>query len=179
MHINWLCFCKYSCLEYMSQTFLLNLSEARRRKWLEDNPESSSNEDPILFDTSIIPWWAWMKRFHLPEAELLNGYFWSLPFRIVGLIVVDDSFPDTRSCLHLWRSRCNDWVFHGISSRQLDRSRPGWSNGELLLQNSLICSCCRRSSDQKEWRYRLSEEAFWGNHSLRQAVASSLEGWEH
>ncbi|XXG78011.1 hypothetical protein AAC387_Pa08g2043 [Persea americana] len=48
-------------------------AEARRRKWLEDNPESSSNEDPILFDTSIIPWWAWMKRFHLPEAELLNG----------------------------------------------------------------------------------------------------------
>ncbi|RDX61804.1 Light-harvesting complex-like protein 3 isotype 1, chloroplastic [Mucuna pruriens] len=48
-------------------------AEARRRKWLEDNPESSSNENPVVFDTSIIPWWAWMKRFHLPEAELLNG----------------------------------------------------------------------------------------------------------
>ncbi|OWM88327.1 light-harvesting complex-like protein 3 isotype 2, chloroplastic [Punica granatum] len=48
-------------------------AEARRRKWLEDNPESSSNDDPVVFDTSIIPWWAWMKRFHLPEAELLNG----------------------------------------------------------------------------------------------------------
>ncbi|KAI7995348.1 hypothetical protein LOK49_LG11G02264 [Camellia lanceoleosa] len=48
-------------------------AEVRRRKWLEDNPESSSNDDPIAFDTSIIPWWAWMKRFHLPEAELLNG----------------------------------------------------------------------------------------------------------
>ncbi|CAN4127710.1 unnamed protein product [Withania somnifera] len=48
-------------------------AEVRRRKWLEDNPESSSNEDPVLFDTSIIPWWAWMKRFHLPEAEILNG----------------------------------------------------------------------------------------------------------
>ncbi|KAG5592759.1 hypothetical protein H5410_043273 [Solanum commersonii] len=48
-------------------------AEVRRRKWLEDNPESSSNEEPVLFDTSIIPWWAWMKRFHLPEAELLNG----------------------------------------------------------------------------------------------------------
>ncbi|XP_059277692.1 light-harvesting complex-like protein 3 isotype 2, chloroplastic [Lycium ferocissimum] len=48
-------------------------AEVRRRKWLEDNPESSSNEAPVLFDTSIIPWWAWMKRFHLPEAELLNG----------------------------------------------------------------------------------------------------------
>ncbi|KAG5028373.1 hypothetical protein JHK87_011887 [Glycine soja] len=48
-------------------------AEARRRKWLEDNPESSSNENPVVFDTSIVPWWAWMKRFHLPEAELLNG----------------------------------------------------------------------------------------------------------
>ncbi|XP_031123971.1 light-harvesting complex-like protein 3 isotype 1, chloroplastic [Ipomoea triloba] len=48
-------------------------AEVRRRKWLEDNPESSSNEDPVVFDTSVIPWWVWMKRFHLPEAELLNG----------------------------------------------------------------------------------------------------------
>ncbi|XP_060182567.1 light-harvesting complex-like protein 3 isotype 1, chloroplastic [Lycium barbarum] len=48
-------------------------AEVRRRKWLEDNPESSSNDDPVLFDTSIIPWWAWMKRSHLPEAECLNG----------------------------------------------------------------------------------------------------------
>ncbi|KAH7514275.1 hypothetical protein FEM48_Zijuj11G0071400 [Ziziphus jujuba var. spinosa] len=48
-------------------------AEARRRKWLESNPESSSNDEPIVFDTSIIPWWAWIKRYHLPEAELLNG----------------------------------------------------------------------------------------------------------
>lgn len=48
-------------------------AEARRRKWLEDNPETTRNDDPVIFDTSIIPWWAWMKRFHLPEAELLNG----------------------------------------------------------------------------------------------------------
>ncbi len=48
-------------------------AEARRRKWLEDNPESTSNDNPVVFDTSIVPWWAWIKRFHLPEAELLNG----------------------------------------------------------------------------------------------------------
>ncbi|XP_006838514.2 light-harvesting complex-like protein 3 isotype 1, chloroplastic [Amborella trichopoda] len=48
-------------------------AEVKRRKWLEDNPESSSNDNPVVFDTSIIPWWAWVKRFHLPEAELLNG----------------------------------------------------------------------------------------------------------
>nr|ABK25387.1 unknown [Picea sitchensis] len=48
-------------------------AEVRRRKWLEDNPETSSNKDPVVFDTSIVPWWAWVKRFHLPQAELLNG----------------------------------------------------------------------------------------------------------
>jgi len=47
--------------------------EAKRRKWLEENPETTSNDEPVLFDTSIIPWWAWIKRYHLPEAELLNG----------------------------------------------------------------------------------------------------------
>ncbi|KAI8546703.1 hypothetical protein RHMOL_Rhmol07G0140500 [Rhododendron molle] len=48
-------------------------AEVRRRKWLENDPESTSNENPVFFDTSIIPWWAWVKRFHLPEAERLNG----------------------------------------------------------------------------------------------------------
>ncbi|XP_078442403.1 light-harvesting complex-like protein 3 isotype 1, chloroplastic [Wolffia australiana] len=48
-------------------------AEARRRKWLEDNPEDSSIDGGVVFDTSIVPWWAWVKRFHLPEAELLNG----------------------------------------------------------------------------------------------------------
>ena len=48
-------------------------AEVRRRKWLQDNLETMSNDDLIVFDTSIIPWWAWMKRFHLPEAKLLNG----------------------------------------------------------------------------------------------------------
>jgi hypothetical protein len=44
-----------------------------RRKMLEDLPIPSTNEEPVLFDTSEIPWWAWMRRFHLPEAEKLNG----------------------------------------------------------------------------------------------------------
>lgn len=48
-------------------------AEVRRRKRLEDNPVASSNDNPVVFDTSTIPWWAWMRRFHLPEAELLNG----------------------------------------------------------------------------------------------------------
>ncbi|GMH28828.1 hypothetical protein Nepgr_030671 [Nepenthes gracilis] len=73
-------------------------AEARRRKWLENNPESSSNEDPVVFDTSIIPWWAWIKKFHLPEAELLNGRAAMIGFfmaylvdSLTGLGVVDQT----------------------------------------------------------------------------------------
>ncbi|KAG0587052.1 hypothetical protein KC19_2G137300 [Ceratodon purpureus] len=48
-------------------------AEVVRRKWLEENPEASNNSEPVVFDTATVPWWAWVKRFHLPEAELLNG----------------------------------------------------------------------------------------------------------
>lgn len=43
-------------------------AEMARRKLLEDLPIPSTNEEPVLFDTSEIPWWAWIKRFHLPEV---------------------------------------------------------------------------------------------------------------
>lgn len=48
-------------------------AEMERRRILEANPSPSSLKDKVLFDTSIIPWWAWVKRFHLPEAEKMNG----------------------------------------------------------------------------------------------------------
>jgi len=48
-------------------------AEMARRKLLEESPIPSTNEEPVLFDTSEVPWWAWVRRFHLPEAEKLNG----------------------------------------------------------------------------------------------------------
>lgn len=48
-------------------------AEMARRKLLEDSPIPSTNEEAVVFDTSEIPWWAWVRRFHLPEAEKLNG----------------------------------------------------------------------------------------------------------
>lgn len=48
-------------------------AEMARRQLLEDTPIPSTNEDPVLFDTGEIPWWAWVRRFHLPVAEKLNG----------------------------------------------------------------------------------------------------------
>lgn len=58
--------------------WLTVVAEVVRRKLLEANPVSSNNNDEVVFDTSIVPWWAWVKRFHLPEAELLNGTYGSL-----------------------------------------------------------------------------------------------------
>jgi len=47
-------------------------AEVRRRKVLQAKPEASTL-DEVVFDTGIIPWQVWMRRFHLPEAESVNG----------------------------------------------------------------------------------------------------------
>ena len=44
-------------------------AEMARRKLLEESPIPSTNEEPVFFDTAEIPWWAWVRRFHLPEAR--------------------------------------------------------------------------------------------------------------
>eukprot|EP00475_Leptophrys_vorax_P012767 TRINITY_DN19138_c0_g1_i1.p1 TRINITY_DN19138_c0_g1~~TRINITY_DN19138_c0_g1_i1.p1 ORF type:complete len:283 (-),score=32.53 TRINITY_DN19138_c0_g1_i1:196-1044(-) len=76
-------------------------AEVVRRQWLEENPQSSNNDDPVVFDTSQVPWWAWVRRFHLPEAEKLNGraamvgYFMALVVDSatgVGLVDQQSSF---------------------------------------------------------------------------------------
>lgn len=36
---------------------------------LEESPIPSTNEEPVLFDTAEVPWWAWIRRFHLPEVR--------------------------------------------------------------------------------------------------------------
>lgn len=58
--------------------FLINdmyVAEAKRRKFLELFPEAATNQEPVVFRSSVIPWWAWMMHSHLPEAELLNGLY--------------------------------------------------------------------------------------------------------
>lgn len=48
-------------------------AEIARRRMLESTPIASVNDDPVNFDTDMVPWWAWVRRFHLPEAEKVNG----------------------------------------------------------------------------------------------------------
>nr|XP_048326759.1 light-harvesting complex-like protein 3 isotype 1, chloroplastic [Ziziphus jujuba var. spinosa] len=74
------------------------VAEARRRKFLEVHLEASSNEEPVVFRSSIVAWWAWLLRSYLPEAELLNataamvGFFMAyIMDALTGLDVVGQS----------------------------------------------------------------------------------------
>lgn len=49
-------------------------AEVARRQLLEESPIASIN-DAVKFDTSEIPWWAWVKRFHLPVVSTLSLSF--------------------------------------------------------------------------------------------------------
>lgn len=60
--------------------------EIARRKLLEDSPIPCVNEEPVLFDTGEIPWWAWVKRYHLPEAEKLNGRAAMVGYVLAGFV---------------------------------------------------------------------------------------------
>eukprot|EP00468_Gymnochlora_sp_CCMP2014_P003618 CAMPEP_0167753690 /NCGR_PEP_ID=MMETSP0110_2-20121227/7858_1 /TAXON_ID=629695 /ORGANISM="Gymnochlora sp., Strain CCMP2014" /LENGTH=178 /DNA_ID=CAMNT_0007639493 /DNA_START=219 /DNA_END=755 /DNA_ORIENTATION=- len=48
-------------------------AEIARRKIVIDNQLAMDTSQDITFNAAEIPWWAWVKRFHLPEAEKLNG----------------------------------------------------------------------------------------------------------
>lgn len=61
-------------------------AEMARRKMLEDTPIPSRLDYPVNFDTSMIPWWAWVRRFHLPEAEKLNGRAAMIGYLLAGVV---------------------------------------------------------------------------------------------
>ena len=76
-------------------------AESTRRRYLEAFPEVSTNEDEVKFDTNMVPWWAWVRRFHLPEAEKINGRAAMIGFAAaylldaaahVGLVAATDNF---------------------------------------------------------------------------------------
>ncbi|KAL9326760.1 hypothetical protein ACSQ67_007405 [Phaseolus vulgaris] len=110
-------------------------AEARRRKWLEDNPESSSNENPVVFDTSIIPWWAWMKRFHLPEAELLNGRAAMVGFFMAYLV---DSLTGVGLVDQMGNFFCKTLLFVAVVGVLLIRKNEDLENLKKLLDETTL-----------------------------------------
>ncbi|KAL3610349.1 hypothetical protein D5086_001369 [Populus alba] len=108
-------------------------AEVRRRKWLEGNPESSSNDDPVVFDTSIIPWWSWMKRFHLPEAELLNGRAAMIGFFMAYLV---DSLTGVGVVDQMGNFFCKTLLFVAVVGVLLIRKNEDLETIKTLLEET-------------------------------------------
>ncbi|KAE8678636.1 hypothetical protein F3Y22_tig00111403pilonHSYRG00193 [Hibiscus syriacus] len=108
-------------------------AEVRRRKWLQDNPETTSNDDPVVFDTSIIPWWAWMKRFHLPEAELLNGRAAMIGFFMAYLV---DSLTGVGVVDQMGNFFCKTLLFVAVSGVLLIRKNEDLDNIKKLIEET-------------------------------------------
>ncbi|XP_059641918.1 light-harvesting complex-like protein 3 isotype 1, chloroplastic [Cornus florida] len=108
-------------------------AEVKRRKWLEDNPETSSNDDPVVFDTAIIPWWAWVKRFHLPEAELLNGRAAMIGFFMAYLV---DSLTGVGLVDQMGNFFCKTLLFVAVVGVLLIRKNEDIENIKKLLEET-------------------------------------------
>jgi hypothetical protein len=108
-------------------------SEARRRKWLESNPETSTNDAPIVFDTSIIPWWAWIKRFHLPEAERLNGRAAMIGFFMAYLV---DSLTGVGLVDQMSNFFCKTLLFIAVAGVLVIRKNEDLDNLKKLLDET-------------------------------------------
>ncbi|XP_021279723.1 light-harvesting complex-like protein 3 isotype 2, chloroplastic [Herrania umbratica] len=108
-------------------------AEVRRRKWLQDNPETTSNDDPVVFDTSIIPWWAWMKRFHLPEAELLNGRAAMIGFFMAYLV---DSLTGVGLVDQMSNFFCKTLLFVAVVGVLLIRKNEDLDNIKKLIEET-------------------------------------------
>nr|GMC80915.1 light-harvesting complex-like protein 3 isotype 2, chloroplastic [Ipomoea batatas] len=122
-------------------------AEAKRRKWLEDNPESSSNEDPVVFDTSIIPWWVWMKRFHLPEAELLNGRAAMVGFFMAYVV---DSLTGVGLVDQMGNFFCKTLLFIAVSGVLLIRKNEDIETLKKLFEETTFYD--------KQWQATWQEE---------------------
>mmetsp|Transcript_36311 Transcript_36311/g.43891 ORF Transcript_36311/g.43891 Transcript_36311/m.43891 type:complete len:255 (+) Transcript_36311:86-850(+) len=123
-------------------------AEIRRRRILEDNPETCVVGDEVVFDTNEIPWTAWVKRFHLPEAELINGRAAMVGFAMAYLVDLTT----------------------GVSI--VDATNSFW--GKCLMGTTLLgCLVVRRLEDLKDIKVLADEATFYDKQ-----WAASWEGVE-
>ncbi|XP_075487409.1 light-harvesting complex-like protein 3 isotype 1, chloroplastic [Primulina tabacum] len=123
-------------------------AEVKRRKWMTENPTSSTNENPIIFDTSIIPWWAWTKRFHLPEAELLNGRAAMIGFFMTYLV---DSLTGIGLVDQMNNFFCKLLLFVAVAGVLLIRKNDDVETLKKLWEESTFYD--------KQWQATWQEEA--------------------
>lgn len=108
-------------------------AEARRRKWLEANPEASSEDAPVNFETSVIPWWAWVKRYHLPEAELLNGRAAMIGFFMAYFV---DSLTGLGLVDQMGNFYCKTLLFISVAGVLLIRKNEDIENLKKLFEET-------------------------------------------
>ncbi|KAJ6853474.1 light-harvesting complex-like protein 3 isotype 1, chloroplastic [Iris pallida] len=123
-------------------------AEARRRKWLQDNPESSSNDEPVVFDTSIIPWWSWMKRYHLPEAELLNGRAAMIGFFMAYFV---DSLTGIGLVDQMGNFFCKTLLFVAVAGVLLIRKNEDFETVKKLIEETTFYD--------KQWQATWKEDS--------------------
>jgi len=111
-------------------------AEVRRRKILEDYPVAGDVDFPVTFDLSMIPAKVWITRFHLPEAELINGRASMIGFFAAWMV---------------------DAVFHvGIADQM------GSPLGKILLVATLLgCLFVRRNEDYDGLKGLADEATFY------------------
>ncbi|EYU31720.1 hypothetical protein MIMGU_mgv1a012232mg [Erythranthe guttata] len=123
-------------------------AEVKRRKWMQDNPQSSSNEEPVIFDTSIVPWWSWVKRFHLPEAELLNGRAAMVGFFMAYFV---DSLTGVGLVDQMGNFFCKTLLFVAVGGVLLIRKNEDIEKVKKLLEETTFYD--------KQWQATWKEEA--------------------
>ncbi|XP_010538481.1 PREDICTED: uncharacterized protein LOC104812817 [Tarenaya hassleriana] len=128
------------------------VAEAKRRKWLEENPETSSNEEPVLFDTSIIPWWAWMKRYHLPEAELLNGRAAMIGFFMAYFV---DSLTGVGLVDQMGNFFCKTLLFVAVAGVLFIRKNEDFEKLKKLFEETTLYD--------KQWQATWKDDASTGS----------------
>lgn len=111
-------------------------AEVRRRKILEDYPCAGNENYPVTFDLSDIPWKVWVTRFHLPEAEMVNGR--ASMIGLVSALLVDK-------------------IFHISIADQFDSFL-----GKILLVATIVgCAFVRRNEDLESLQGLADEATFY------------------
>ncbi|KAK4845342.1 hypothetical protein QYF36_003831 [Acer negundo] len=111
------------------------VAEARRRKFLEIYPASATNEEPVLFRSSIIPWWAWFMRSYLPEAELINGRAAMVGFFMSYVV---DAFTGLDVIGQTGNLICKAGVFVTVTGVILFRKKEDFQNLKNLADETTL-----------------------------------------
>ncbi|TXG54496.1 hypothetical protein EZV62_019752 [Acer yangbiense] len=111
------------------------VAEARRRKFLEIYPASATNEEPVLFRSSIIPWWAWFMRSYLPEAELINGRAAMVGFFMAYIV---DAFTGVDVIGQTGNLICKAGVFVTVTGVILFRKKEDFQNLKNLADETTL-----------------------------------------